>query len=80
MLGSVASTAFKHSFKQVQKREWDTVVDDPLPLERHVRAVFAGGAGIVLDIMNRNICREFHLNFSEGHSLSDYVKEALSQK
>ncbi len=78
VLGRVASTALRLSFKKIQKTEWQSVVEDPEPFERHVRAVFSGGAAVFIDIINKNICKEFGLEFSEGKGLSEYIREALA--
>ena len=77
VLGHVASTALRHSFKKVQRVEWQSIVDDPEPFERHIRAVFSSGATVFIDIMNKNICREFNLPYADGRSLVDCVKQAL---
>jgi hypothetical protein len=78
VLGRVASTALRLSFKKVQRLEWQSVAEDPEPLERHIRAVFSSGAVVLIDIINKNICREYGLSFSEGASLAEYVREALA--
>jgi hypothetical protein len=78
VLGHVASTALRHSFKKVQRVEWQSIADDPEPFERHVRAVFSSGANVFIDIINKNICREFSLPYSEGKGLTECVKEALA--
>jgi hypothetical protein len=78
VLGRVASTAFRYSFKTVQKRNWESVADDPEPLERHIHAVFSSSADVLIEIMNKNLCREFGLKYVEGRRLADYVREALA--
>jgi hypothetical protein len=78
VLGRVASTAFRLSYKKVQNADWQSIADDPEPLERHIHAVFSGGSVVLIDIINRNICREFGLQFVEGRSLVSYVKEGLA--
>ncbi len=78
VLGHVASTALRHSFKKVQKVDWESIADDPEPFERHIRAVFSGGSTVFIDIINKNICREFSLKYAEGRSLSDCMREALA--
>lgn len=74
----MASTALRLSFKKVQKSEWSSIVDDPELLEKHIRAVFSGGSVVFIDIVNRNICREFGLPYAEGMGLADCVKRAIS--
>ena len=78
VLGRVASTALRLSFKKVQDSDWNSIVDDPDPLEKHIRAVFSSGAVVFIDIINKNICREFGLQYSEGMGLAACVKEAIS--
>ena len=78
VLGRVASTALRLSLKKVQNLDWDDVADNPEPLEKHIRAVFNEGAVVLIDIMNKNICREFGLKYVEGQSLVAYVKEAYA--
>ena len=78
MLGRVASTALRLSYKKVQKSDWDSVADEPELLEKHVRAVFSSGAVVFIDIINKNICKEFGLQYADGTGLADCVKEALS--
>ena len=77
VLGGVASAAFRFSFKFVEKKDWPSIVDDTEPLEKHLKAVFSGGSSILIEILCKNICREFSLEYKEGMSLTDYAKEAL---
>ncbi len=74
----MASTALRLSFKKVQNANWNGVVDDPELLEKHIRAVFSGGSVVFIDIINKNICREFGLQYAEGMGLAACVKEAIS--
>jgi hypothetical protein len=78
VLGRVASTALRLSFKKVQKSDWSIIADDPELLEKHIRAVFGSGSVIFIDIINKNICREFGLQYAEGMGLAVCVKEAIS--
>jgi hypothetical protein len=78
VLGRVASTALRLSFKKVQKSDWDIVADEPEILEKHVRAVFSSGAVVFIDIINKNICKEFGLQYVEGMGLAACAREALS--
>jgi hypothetical protein len=78
VLGRVASTALRLSFKKVQKSDWSIVADEPELLERHVRAVFSSGSVVFIDIINKNICKEFGLDYAEGMGLAACVKEAMS--
>jgi hypothetical protein len=78
VLGRVASTALRLSFKKVQKVGWESIVDDPEPLERHIKAVFSNGSVVLIDIINKNVCNEFGLPYTEGRGLVDCLKEALA--
>jgi hypothetical protein len=78
VLGRVASTALRLSYKKVQKTDWNSIVDDPELLEKHIRAVFSSGSVVFIDIINKNICREFGLQYAEGMGLAACVKGAIS--
>jgi len=77
VLGRVASTALRLSYRRLQNVEWQSIVDDPDPFERHIRGVFSSGAVVLIDIINKNICREFGLQYSEGRGLADCIRDAL---
>jgi hypothetical protein len=79
VLGRVASTALRLSFKRVQKSDWGVVADEPELLEKHIRAVFSTGAVVFIDIINKNICKEFSLQYVDGMGFAACVKEALSK-
>jgi len=78
VMGKIAATAFRFSFKNVQKKEWESVVDNAGLLESHIRAVFGAGGEVLLQIMSKNICREFNLEYLESRSLTEYVNDVLS--
>ena len=78
VLGRVASTALRLSYRRVQNVEWQSIVSDPDPFERHIRGVFSSGSVVLIDIINKNICKEFGLEYAEGKGLADCVRDALA--